>query len=66
MRYYSFWDGVDNLTTLSEVEIHKSYWDYWYAAMCRKFGKEKVDECYSAEDCLQDWIVVHWAWESKE
>jgi len=25
-----------------------------------------VDECYSAEDCLQDWIVVHWAWESKE
>jgi hypothetical protein len=64
MRYYSFYDGpVEVITTLSEVEIHKSYWEYWYGKMCTKFGKDTVDKCYSSEDCLQDWTVVHWAWE---
>jgi len=62
MRYYSFHDGPTPIvTTLSEVEIHDQYWEYWYGAMCKKFGKEMVDVSYCAEDCLIDWCVVHWA-----
>ena len=72
MRYYSFaefWsndDGTlqDEVVTLSEEDIRKSYWPYWYGRMCEKFGKEHVDEHYSFEECLEDWIVVNWAWES--
>jgi hypothetical protein len=31
--------------------------------MCKKFGKEHVDKTYNFEDCLEDWIIVNWAWE---
>ena len=33
--------------------------------MCEKFGKEHVDEHYSPQDCIDDWVIVHWAQESK-
>jgi hypothetical protein len=53
------------VVTLSEEEILKDYWEWWYLRMCMKFGKEHVDENYSPADCIDDWCVVHWAWESK-
>jgi len=65
MRYYSFAypiDGDDVVETKSEDEIRKEYYPYWYGKMCDKFGKEHVDATYSFEECLEDWIVVHWAW----
>jgi hypothetical protein len=33
--------------------------------MCKKFSKEVVDKNYCFEDCLEDWIVINWAWEVK-
>lgn len=30
-----------------------------------KIGKEYSDR-YTFEDCLEDWMVVNWAWEVKE
>ena len=66
MRYYSFHDGpFEKVTTISEVEIISSYWDYWYAAMCKKLGEDILYVNYAHEDCLQDWIVSHGAWERK-
>lgn len=69
MKYYSYYlqadDGSDNVDTLSEDEILKEYYEYWYSRMCKKFGKEHVDSNYSKLDCIDDWIVVNWAWESK-
>jgi hypothetical protein len=50
---------------MSEDEILHHYWPHWYQKMCAKFGKEHVDENYGFHDCLDDWIVVNWAWESK-
>jgi len=50
--------------TLSEEEILKEYWDYWYERMCYKFGKDIVDSKYSTTDCIEDWIISTWAWES--
>ncbi len=69
MRYFSFAypvDGDDCIETKSEDDIRKEYWPYWYEKMCEKYGKEKVDADYCFEDCLMDWIVVHWAQEVTE
>lgn len=67
MKYYSYneyTDGGGIMLTLSEDEIIKSYWDYWYSMMVKKYGKDVVDSTYSKADCIDDWVVVHWAWES--
>lgn len=69
MRYFSYNEYDDNgghVVTMSEEEIRKEYYPYWYGKMCNKFGKDHVDEKYSFEDCLDDWQVVHWAWEVNE
>jgi hypothetical protein len=76
MRYYCYneYDPESSLAdetggyvvTKSEAEIRSEYWPYWYKKMCEKFGQKEVDQKYSFEDCLDDWIVVNWAWEVKE
>jgi hypothetical protein len=33
--------------------------------MCAKYEQAYIDENYTFEDCLEDWIAVNWAWESK-
>jgi hypothetical protein len=70
MRYYSYNEMDDNgenlVITLSEEDVRKQYWPYWYGRMCERFGKDVVDEKYAFEDCLDDWIVVNWAWEVKK
>ena len=68
MRYYSFNEFDEEkgwVTTLSEQEILDTYWDYWYNAMCKKFGQEVVDRDYSKQDCIDDFVIVNWAWESE-
>ena len=74
MRYFCYneYDPVSLLAddsggyvvTMCEERIRAEYYPWWYGKMCEKFGKEHVDQNYSFEDCLQDWITVHWAWES--
>jgi hypothetical protein len=68
MRYYciAYPDelGNDVVETLSEEEIRKQYYPYWYDKMCAKYGEEHVKSNYVFEDCLTDWITIHWAWES--
>lgn len=75
MRYYSYNEydpdspladeSAGYVVTLSEEDIRKNYYPYWYKKMCEKFEQSYVDQNYSFEDCLSDWIVVNWAWESK-
>ena len=69
MRYYSYneYDPAGPIVvTKSEEEIVKEYHSFWYGEMCDKFGKDHVDATYAVEDCIQDWIIVHWAWEVKQ
>lgn len=56
-------DENDNTVTeiLTEEEILNEYWDYWYYRMCQKFGEEHVKKNYTKQDCIDDWMVVHWA-----
>lgn len=71
MRYFTFVQPVNDAgdpehVTMSEEEIRKEYYPYWYGKMCQKYEQSYVDQHYSFEDCLEDWITVHWAWEVKE
>jgi len=50
--------------TLSEDDILKEYWPYSYGKMCEKYGKDEVDRNWSKQNCIEDWVVVHWAWET--
>jgi hypothetical protein len=73
MRYYSYneYDPGSPLAdetggyivTKSEKEIRSEYWPYWYKRMCDKFSKFEVDRKFTFEDCLDDWIIVNWAWQ---
>lgn len=67
MRYFSFNEYDESggsVVTMSEEDIRKEYWPYWYGKMVERYGQRHVDENYSFEECLEDWQVVHWAWES--
>ena len=72
MRYYCFYTletdpSVDSyVKVMSEEEILAEYYDYWYDKMCSKFGKEIVDRDYCKNDCIDDWVIVNWAWEIKD
>lgn len=48
---------------VTEEDIRRDYWPYWYKRMCEKFEQSYVDEHYTFADCLDDWIVVNWAHE---
>jgi hypothetical protein len=73
MRYFcynvpTYIDGefIDEgeVVTISEDEIRENYYPHWLRRMYEMHGKEYVDEHYTFEDCLDQWIVVNWAWES--
>ena len=52
------------VVTVSENYIRKTYYPYWYSKMVAKYGQPEVEEKYCFEDCIQDWLVVNWGWES--
>ncbi len=67
MRYFCYDELVDPsegscVVTVSEQEIREEYYPWWYEKMCKKYGKEEVDENWSFEECLEDWVTVHYAW----
>ena len=61
MKYWCYADydqhGDSKVVVLSEEEILKRYWSYWYNRMCEKLGKEYVDQSYTKEDCIDDWML---------
>ena len=65
MRTYLFndWDENDNhvIREITEDEILEDYWNYWNERMVKKFGYGH--ELITKDNCINDWIVVNWAWE---
>ena len=63
----SYPDENDNdvVETLSEDEIIAQYYPYWSSRMIEKYGQKEFDKTWSKKECIEDWVVVHWAWESK-
>lgn len=72
MKYYSYNEyNPDSpladetggyVVTMSEEEILNEYWDYWCKRMT-EIGKDP--EVMTFQDCIDDWVVGRWAWESK-
>lgn len=68
MRVYHYNDFDENhqpvVKTITDQQILYEYWNYWECKMVQKFGDG--DERITHENCIDDWIVVNWAWESKQ
>ena len=46
---------------INSEQILKEYYPYWEKRMVNKFGRGH--ELITEENCIEDWCVVHWAWE---
>ena len=51
---------------ITEEEILEEYWDYWFKAMCQALYKPNTGafgkpELITKENCIDDWVSVHWA-----
>ena len=67
MKYFSYNELIDTnggafVVTLSEDDIRKEYYPWWYEKRCEEYGKEQVDKNWSFEDCLEDWVITNYAW----
>lgn len=66
MKYYTICypgeHGQHVQETFSEIQILQSYFDYWFGKM-REVNK--LDEV-TIQNCIEDWVVGHWAWSSDE
>lgn len=62
MRYFCYKDYNNHIITKSEEEILKEYYPSWYKSACDIHEQSYVDENFSFEDCLTDWVLIHKAW----
>lgn len=71
MRYFTYSVPIDEAgtpqdITLSEEDILRDYYPAYRQLMVEKHGRAVVNLTYTFEDCLNDWIAIHWAWESAD
>lgn len=48
--------------TLSEDQIIEQYYKYWSIKMIEAGKGDDI----TRERCIEDWTIVHWAWETDE
>jgi len=72
MRYFTYMEPRNppkNMEavyiTLSEKEIIDQYYPYWSEQMIKKYGIEEFETKWSVQDCIDDFVVIHWAVESR-
>lgn len=78
MRYFSYNEPIwsddrdehdqmqilgNQVITKSEDEIRAEYFPYWESRMIEKYGADTYARTYGFEDCLEDWVIVNFAWE---
>jgi hypothetical protein len=52
---------INEIRTVTDEEILSEYWDFWKDKMEKKYGVDSP--LITKESCIQDWVVIHWAWE---
>ena len=67
MKYWQYVypsDGHYNygVETYSDDDIINEYWDYWKDKMIC----QELEEEISRENCIDDWVVINWAFEIAE
>ena len=50
--------GMDVSITVNGYWLEQMYYPYWKRKM-REAGKH---ELISLENCIEDWVIVNWAW----
>jgi len=66
MRLWRYNDIGDEITfspitrCVDDDEILEMYWEYWSEGMKLRGYTEKE---ITKEACIDDWVVVNWAWE---
>jgi len=71
VRYFAYNDLGENgepiVTIVTDQQILKEYWEYWCRSMEEKKGLT-VEEfrALNQDDCIEDWINIHWAWQVDE
>lgn len=64
MKTYCFVDpSQEEPIEKTEEEILKEYYPYWKEKMLKVYKENDVESNYTEEDCIMDWVIVHWAWE---
>ncbi|MCX6783271.1 MAG: hypothetical protein NTZ20_04795 [Candidatus Levybacteria bacterium] len=53
--------GEDNPLEITDEQIINDYYPYWESRMIKKFGEGH--ELITRENCIEDWIIINWAWE---
>ena len=55
-------DNSERLTcTKTEAEIISEYFPWWSEQMTKVGKQDQISE----QACIEDWVVVHWAYEVK-
>jgi hypothetical protein len=52
----------NTVVVVTEQDILDQYWDFWSDAMLHVHKSPMITK----ENCLQDFVVVNWAWELPE
>lgn len=57
------WGWVDQggRHTMTDSQILNFYFDHWADQMHRALKQDEI----SAEQCIQDFVTIYWAWEVK-
>jgi hypothetical protein len=64
MRVYCYDEpSVDQVQEITEGEILKEFWPWWYQKMVDKYGEGH--ELITEQNCIEDWCTIHWAWEKR-
>ena len=62
MKTYGYHEPTpegDIFVIKTEQEIIDCWWEYWKSKMEMKYGEGH--ELITKENCIDDWIVIHWA-----
>lgn len=60
MRTWTYEDPSGRYT-LTDAEILERYWGWWSGQMAERHPGRPL----TPEECIQDFVVVNWAWEEK-
>lgn len=59
MRYFIYVDREMGPIIVSEKEVFDSYYPYWRNMLRKTCDEALIDEYYSFEDCLDEWMQLY-------